>query len=347
MIKILPFLLIIIWGCGKPIEGKDKKFLSPLINEVHEKDLLKTRMSLNFNYLPLKGKIKGQSKFWSGNSWRLNRGAINYRWNSPNKETIGYPSPTSREIFSMPLEKLKELSPSEKYDLYRGRYDFPLKNDIEWISRKDAEDWEGLCHGWAGASLNHPEPRPKNLMNPDGLLIPFGSSDIKALLSYAYSTLILEEDEFLGFRCEDPKNEIDYCHEDLSAGDFHVVLTNLLGLRGKSFVADLERYQEVWNHPITSYDSVILQNIKNKDFHKVIIRTTLTYLEVIEKNSWEPLALSKMENVVTFEYELALDKKGNISGSRWRTRERPDFLWIIPERENFKGDLSMIHDLLN
>ncbi len=339
--------LLLLWGCGKPIEEKEKKSSSLLISEVHEKKILKIRMSLNFNYLPLKGRITGQSKFWSGNSWRLNRGAINYRWNSPLKETIGYLSPSTREIFSMPLEKLKELSPSEKYDLYRGRYDFPLKNSIEWISRRDAEDWEGLCHGWAGASLNHPEPKPKNMMNPDGLLIPFGSSDIKALLSYAYSTLILSEEEFLGFRCEDPNNEIDHCHEDLKASDFHVALTNLIGLRGRSFVADLERYKEVWNHPITSYSSEILQNIKNRNSHKIILRTTLAYLDVIEKNSWERLDNPKMENQITFEYELTLDEKGNITGSKWRSRERPDFLWIIPERENFAGDLTKIHDLLN
>ena len=347
MTKALTLFLLIIWGCGKPIEEKEKKFMSPLVSEVHEKKLLKTLMSVNFNYLPLKGKIRGQNKFWSGNSWRLNRGAINYRWNSPHKETIGYLSPTTREILNMPVEKLKELSPSEKYDLYRGRYDFPLKNKIEWISRSDAEDWEGICHGWAGASLNHPEPKPKNLMNPDGILIPFGSSDIKALLSYAYSTIILDEDEFLGLRCEDAKSETDKCHEDLSAGDFHIVLTNLLGLRGKSFVADLERYQEVWNHPITAYKSVVLQNIKNSNSHKVIVRTTLTYLDVIEKNSWERLDIPSMENVITFEYELALDEKGNIINGQWRTRERPDFLWVIPARENFDGELSMIHHLLN
>lgn len=345
MIKIF-FLLLILWGCGKPIEGKERKSSSAILSEVHEKKLLKTWMSLNFNYLPLKGQIKGKPRFWSGNSWRLNRGAINYRWNSPGKETIGYLSPSRREIFSMPLEKIKELSPSEKYDLYRGRYDYPLKNSVESSVRRDASDWEGLCHGWAGASLNHPEPAPKYLINPDGLTIPFGSSDIKALLSYAYSTLLLDKEEFLGFRCEDPKSEKDNCHEDLTAGDFHIVLTNLIGLRGKSFVADLDRYQEVWNHPITSFNSIVLQNLKNQKSHKVILRTTLNYLDAIEKNSWEKLENPSMENIITFEYELSLDHKGNIIGSKWRTRGRPDFLWIIPAQDNFEGELSGIQDLL-
>jgi hypothetical protein len=42
----------------------------------------------------------------------------------------------------------------------------------------------GLCHGWAPASITYAEPKPITVTNADGITIPFGSSDIKAQLTY-------------------------------------------------------------------------------------------------------------------------------------------------------------------
>ena len=42
--------------------------------------------------------------------------------------------------------------------------------------------WEGLCHAWAPATLALENPAPVELTNPNGLKVPFGSSDIKALI---------------------------------------------------------------------------------------------------------------------------------------------------------------------
>lgn len=347
MTKFILVLLLSLIACGKPINDKtDQSYKSPLLAGVSEENLLSMSVFLNFHLLPLRGEIKNRKKLWSGNSWQLIKGAINYRWNSPKKETIGYLSPSRREIFSMPQWKLEELSPSEKYDLYMGRYDYPLKNEVEWIARQATMEWEGLCHGWAGASLNHAEPGPKVMVNPDGLEIPFGSSDVKALLSYAYSKIILNENELLGKRCEEKIIIQDHCDNDLTAMSFHAILANFLGLRGKSFVADLDRYKEVWNYPILSYESKILSLTKTSSGKTAIIRTSFDYLDVMEKNSWEIRPNSSIVSKMTVEYELFLNKEGNMVGSKWLSRNRPDFIWIIPTREKFKGYLSGVHDLL-
>lgn len=345
MIKIA--LLILLTSCGKPIIDKSQgPSRNALQSIVLEEELLSYTTYLNFNLLPLWGKVKNKQGVWSGNPWKLNKGGINFRWNSPQKEGFNYLSPTWRELMSMPQEQLARLAPSEKYDLYMGRYDYPLKNEIALQVRQNAEDWEGICHGWAGATLNHPEPQARVMVNPDGLEIPFGSADIKALLSYAYSKVLLTENQLIGKRCGDTRaNQGDQCENDLTAKSFHSILSNILGLRGKSVVADLDRYQEVWNHPIISYQSKILAMNSIPNGKIVTLRTVIEYLDVIEKNSWNPIVPAAMISKMTLEYELHLDREGNMTGSKWLSRERPDFLWVIPRPETFEGYLMNVKDL--
>lgn len=180
MIKIFA-LLLLLSSCGKPIEEeKTRKEVSTYVSGVSENILLETSMSYNFDLLPLEGKVRGSGRYWSGSSWRSSQGSINLRWNTPSKEGFGHKSPTRREVFTYPIKKMKELSPAEKYDLYMGRYDYPLKWEVDFFARGGTADWEGICHGWAGASIHHEEPNPKVVKNPDGIEIHFGSSDIKA-----------------------------------------------------------------------------------------------------------------------------------------------------------------------
>lgn len=339
--------LFIICGCGKPItESKETaRYISALHEGISTEILLDRTMSLNFDYLPLKGELRKKDRFWSGDSWRLNRGAINLRWNSPEKEGFDYLSPGPREAYTYPKAMLERLSPAEKYDLYMGRYDYPLRWEVDSLARMGSQSWEGLCHGWAGATVNHPEPSPKIMTNPDGVEIPFGSSDIKALLSYAYSKVLIKDEESLGKRCEEDNALLsENCDDDLSALSFHVVVSNKIGLRSQTLIADMDRYKEVWNHPILSYESTIEKMVSAPHGRTAVIRTKLIYLDVVEKNSWEkhPSVKSRM----TVKYELKIDKAGNIIDGRWLTRERPDFLWTIEGREKFEGYLGGVMDLL-
>lgn len=347
-------LAFVLCSCGKPITSSDfetSTFKNALgYDGVSESILLDLSMSLNFDLLPLEGKVTSNGKYWSGDSWRFNQGSINMRWNTKEKEGFKYFSPTRREVITMPPELMKQLSPSEKYDLYMGRYDFPLRWEVDWMARTGSEDWEGLCHGWAGATINHPEPESKTLINPDGVPVYFGSSDIKALLSYAYSKVLIRDEESLGKRCEkdningNTSTDEDYCDDDLSPVSFHAVLTNYLGLRGRSVIADIDRFKEVWNHPIVKYESVIERTTRSATGRTLQLRTKITYLDVVNKNSWEKH--SPLHSFMTMKYELQLDQKGNITGGKWLSRERPDFFWTIKKVEKFDGYLSGISDLL-
>lgn len=347
MIKLLFFGLFFISGCGKPIIEKNdpQKNKNALTQGVSEELILDMKMSLNFDLLPLKGETREKEKFWSGDSWRLSRGAINFRWNSPAEESFNYRSPGSREVSAMTLDELKKLSPSEKYDLLMGRYDYPLKYEVDSLARTGVESWEGLCHGWAGASLNHEEPTEKMMTNPDGVQIPFGVSDIKALLTYTYSKFLIGEGQSNGKRCENDSTYIDEnCDDDLTAVAFHAVLTNKLGLRGESFIADVDRFKEVWNHPILSYESTIQKMTATPAGKTAIITTKLSYIDVVERNSWE--SLPDVISYMTVKYELKIDRLGNMVSGSWISRERPDFVWTVTRPEVFTGYLSGVQMLI-
>lgn len=347
MIKHL-FVLFLIWGCGKPIVDKtlSSEERNSILTGVSENIILDTRMSANFDLLPLKGEVKKSGKFWSGDSWRLDRGSINNRWNTASKEGFGYRSPTRREAFTMPVDKIKTLSPSEKYDLFMGRYDYPLKNEVDFYARLGTASWEGICHGWAGATLNHEEPGPVVKINPDGIEIHFGASDIKALLSYAYSKILIRDEESIGKRCDEDDGDStnENCDDDLSAESFHVVLANKLGLRGQSVILDIDRYREVWNHPVTKYESILEKMFSTPKGKKAIVRTKITYVDVVQKNSWQKH--TPVYSHMTTRYELDIDTNGNIVKGKWLSKERPDFIWTIPKAEYFEGYLSGIKKLL-
>lgn len=340
---IRSLILLLLMACGKPIEGeKERSFTSPLLAGVAEEIFLNLSMSKNFDLLPLSGSVTKGEEFWTGDSWRLIKGSINQRWYSPTQIGFNYSSPHPSLLKKMTLNELKALSPAEKFDLWRGRYHYPLKRVVEEEALSGKENWEGLCHGWAGASMNHPEPAPIRAMNPDGILIPFGSSDLKALLSYAYSRAVVLEGDDLGKRCDD--DSPDSCDEDLSPAALHIVLTNKLGLRGQSIIADIDRYQEVWNHPIIDFESTV-KRIQKKDMKRIVtLSTSLTFVDVSELNSWEKTKpiLGKM----TVEYDLTLDPAGNIIGGRWLGRDRPDFLWTVGKMEKFTGLMEHLEILL-
>lgn len=304
----------------------------------------------DFNSLPLAGTVLPSEKYWSGDYWALKKGNINYRWYAKNKIGFSLNSPTKERARSMTIPQLAELSPTEKYDLYTGRYDYPLRNEVNGIADPSAESWEGICHGWSPASLNHNEPKSKLLRNPDGIEIPFGSTDIKALISYYYAYKYNPTDTHqMGRRCfKDPgmfrSPEERDCNNDLNAGAFHVILANRIGKDGKGFIADLNRYKEVWNHPITSYKSVIMSRVANG----VRMKTTVTYVAG-NGIDWQPvLGTPKQEyKTADYEYIVELNSSGQVTGGEWISKQRPDFLWLVSRPREFTGTLSRLEDLLD
>lgn len=306
-----------------------------------------------FSSLPLAGQVSETKKYWSSDYWPLFKGNINFRWNSTNPIGFNLVSPSKEEALRMTSQELAQLAPSEKYDLYTGKYTYPLRNQVKKRVSPRRKEWEGICHGWAAAALNHNEPEPKVLTNPDGIKIPFGSSDIKALISYYYAyhydPVTTHQ---MGRRC----NGTRFCADDMNAGAFHIVLTNKMGLEKKSFITDIENGREVWNQVASQYKTEVIDanlspvSSSAKGTVKVIrVKTIVRYVLNIVKNSWLPSNGTSMATFkdYLYEYDLDIDKNGQIIGGDWRSKVRPDFLWLVKPATQFGGPFIKLRRLLN
>ena len=311
-------------------------------------------LETRFTILPIKGQVIKPKKYWSGDYWPLSKGLINYRWNASSLKSVI--APDKQQAKSWTYEDLKQLSPAEKFDLLNGRYWYPFRDEVESNANYNAKRWEGICHGWAPASMNHNEPVAKTLKNRDGILIPFGSSDIKAILSYFYAYPYQVPDTHqMGRRCEGGMiNNSEDCRQDLNAGAFHIVMANRIGIDSNGFIADMNRYKEVWNHPIIAYDSKIIKergivfHSANGAIRTVRLKTKVSYIDET-KNTWEPVMGTKSQVIKTqeFKYDLDLNVKGEIIGGQWRSIERPDFLWIKEKPQRYSGNYLRLPELLN
>lgn len=309
--------------------------------------------------LPLAGTIEIGPKGWSGGYWASQKGGINIRWNTPSQEGFKYTSPTKTQVMNMSLAELATLAPTEKYDLLTGNYDYPMRALAATAANEHAPDWAGICHGWSPAAINHNEPTPKVLTNPDGIQIPFGSSDIKALLSYYYAHHHKTDSSHqIGLRCffGSWMGGARACQEDLNAGAFHIVISNMLGLRKEGFVADVDRYKQVWNQPVVAYESKVLsnnlpvsKNAATSAVKEMKISTTFFYVDESDNSTWEVVHGTKEQFISkkVYEYNLEINAAGEIVGGTWESKERPDFLWNKEKATEFKGILSHLPELLN
>jgi hypothetical protein len=322
-----------------------------LISGDYEVDLYSLPLSAQLSNVP-----------WSGDYWPSYHGGISYRWNhtsTSDDDRVYY------DLIDMNYIKdqdIKQLSPSEKFDILNFDHNYTLTNmerrRTNIISSRGIEDipeWFGLCHAWAPATFLFSEPSPVMMTRADGKQVYFGSSDIKALLvhflhknpgrSYFVSRRCRVEDKklkkqlSLGQITKEEYNDImnsENCR-GINPGSFHIILTNLIGLRDQGFVADVTRGGEVWNQSVFSYKSKIVkiyegklhENVAAETASEVKIETRMNYIAEIQ-HSWDaqnPQDRRYNTKQLVYKYWLELDKNGFIIGGSWSSKTRPDFLW--------------------
>jgi hypothetical protein len=338
--------------------------------------------------LPKTGKLADDRLGWSESYWPSNKGGISYRWAHPDPQPFKYRLHTKEELMKMSQEEIGRLSPAELYDITNDDYNYSLtRKALSLYSTRDLW-WEGICHGWAQAAINYPEPAPVLYTNKAGIRIPIGSSDVKALLAmheaYNYKG---EKFAFAGRRCkvngkvvgeaddrDHPSHRLYPAPElaespdcrDVNAGAFHVIISNMLGLLGKGFVADIDRFNDVWNQPITGFTSSIVGDEEVTAVHsargvarRVRVKLKMQYGEELQFFKPELAAqgkknfVSKLPVTMTphqefryrdYEYFLELNASGNIIGGEWITSTRPDFMWMYGRSSDFKsGPINLTH----
>lgn len=331
------------------------------------------RITTQFNALPLKAELSNTHYIWSDTFWPANKGGIAYRWNAePNPQNFKYRMLSKNEVMSARLSDLEKLSPAEKYDIFMGNYNYPLTKKV--LSMNSPRDlwWEGICHGWAQAAVMHIEPARNDLKNADGVVVPFGSTDVKGLLDLYYAKVHQTNKRFqIGRRCKvtgkvpgegdrrdrvtaEPssrqRNSSDCA--DINAGAFHLALANMIGIQDMGMVVEIDRYRDVWNQPVGKYESKIVGRVQTRNGFKVRMRTLMTYGEELnlltpeERNdeggfmSMDPVSGTPNNTTRAREYEyyVELDTNGNVTGGEWISNTRPDFIWSKAGTDRFLND---------
>lgn len=351
--------------------------------------LLLVHYKNKWNELPLKGQLN--EKPWSGDYWATIEGGISFRWNNPRmppEERSGY---DLLDMDNLGDQDLKLLSPSEKYDLFMGDKNWSLTKyerkrtkvmklftkSNEYVKGFTIPRWFGLCHSWAPATILYKSPGPIVVKGKTGLMVPFGASDIKALLTLNMdihdkkNKRNRRKTRFLGSRCEldikkiiesykkgeltenefKKKIDVDSCNDTHPAA-FHISLANLIGHRKMGFVLDMDRGQEVWNQGVYSYESKVEKMAKidpkySNSFttKKYTIFTSMTFVKEV-LHSWKGGIDPKAFKTKEYRYELYLNEDEEILGGKWISDERPDFLWMR-EMPSFDLGLAGMRTLYN
>lgn len=354
-------------------------------DDVNSPNRLERDFVTSFDVFPLSATVPTQRLPWADTYWPSNRGGIAYRWNSrdplfqwsdphfrASDALFRYRSPTRSDVMRMSRQELEQLSPAEKFDIIRGKYEYPLTRRVLKENSPGDAYWEGICHGWAPASVNHPEPLPVDVPNPDGKMIPFGSADVKAILDYYYATVNPSVRQ-MGKNCAGFAlfGSSEKACNDVNPGSFHIALANYVGLRGRAIVADVSGDREMWNNAIYAYAtrveaySRVTASSSSRAARRVLVSTTVRYPSDDQRlpPQWEAtvgkahIEVPEDEKAVlnladfsdkyryesaTYRYWLELDAAGRIVGGEWVGKDHPDYLWIKAPMA-FTGEFSELN----
>lgn len=306
-----------------------------------------------FSQMPLEASMQGTGLVWSSYYWASQSAVIAKRWqyNASNRYHWRYNTYSKSELKSLSPNDINRLSPAEKYDIYNRQYDYPTVKMARRYGNKRAKVWNGICHGMSPATLNHPEPKTVTLTNADGIEVTFYSSDVKGLLGFYYAyTHSDNPSPQVGGRC--PRRDgilgrNKASCKDVDAAAFHIVLANMLGIQGRSFIADIDRWKEVWNHSAYAYKSEVIGKRRTSSGEVVRVKTDITYQG---GDGFEPQMSAVLGTDLErweerhYVYELELNRMGEIVKGKWLSKSRPDFLWFRP-RMSFSGHFSSLSDI--
>lgn len=326
----------------------------------------------NFDNLPTSGESK--IKAWSAHYWPSKYSGIYKRYQ---RTKYSHTIMESDEIRGLSQTSINRLSPAEKFDLLLGRYSLPL-SQVERAKRYGSPDgfipkmqksWRGICNGWSLAAINEPEPGIQAVLrNPYGVEITFYQDDIKALLSRAYNKVADNQIKMIGRRCSgmtsmsntdmDGRVKNSACR-DSNPGTFHILLANIVGRNGDTFIIDRDPGYQVWNQPISGYSMTYgpLMRLSSSSFradkraagtaYLVDIDLKLEY--VTEHVGAKIYPRKRVTKTMDISYSLELDYNHNIIGGEWKSKYYPDFVWLSNAKpaNSYEIPYSKVQMILN
>lgn len=318
-------------------------FISPIWaqswNTANDPKNISNQFMAKMEKLPLAGELSDLRKGWPANHWSNNTGGIAFRWSAGTPEIFNYRKLKLEELKKLKPYQLNELSPAEKFDIFEGKYHYPLTTKVLTENAPTHTAWFGICHGVAPASLYHAEPKLVQLLNRDGISLTFYSSDVAALMSYYYAKMINQPASMVGTRCRASLANRNLPAYQSSCSDthpaaFHIVLSNKLGITKDGFIADVDPLNEVWNHVAIKYRSKVVNttppvstSAKNT-VKRVRIESVVTYASAIAPKFYPVIGTpDAFYSNYSYEYFLDVNLQGVIIGGEWISGSRPDFVW--------------------
>ncbi len=312
---------------------------------------------------------------WSDDYWPIYAGGISARYADPEfpmsgeawKYTEEYLLNTLNEV---PASSTELLSPAQKYDLIMGDESrsltrFGITDGRRYVDADGKiENWMGLCHGWAPASLKVLRPMKKISVAVPGhpAKLDFYASDIKALATALWARGRFSS-LFTGGRCNEKQPERDEngrpkrreCR-DTNPATWHLAITHLVGAQNTGFVFDASWDYEVWNQPVSGYsygyfDPRTKVNVETLEQAEIPVsewsddpskkyRNPATkkivgvWMDVHYRLEIRPerreLETEEFDQSATarYLYDLELDENGRIIGGEWYSHAHPDFIWV-------------------
>lgn len=313
-------------------------------------DRFSTQLEYKFDLLPSSGKLEGDQRPWPGNHWPGNTGSIASRWSQAKPVGFDYKTYSLEELKALAPHKINALSPAEKYDIYMGRFDYPTVKKVWRMFSPLNPDWFGICQGAAIASTFYKEPQSVEVQTKDELNYTFYTSDIKALLSYFHAKKSMKRAVRAGKRCKKNPGEFMWAWEkkacsDINAGEFHVLVSNYVGLMSKSLIIEAERYEAVANHPLEGYSYDIYGTEQTEYGTRYWIGMSIKF-PTVSAPYFDPIVGTSRDFSFgrNYQYYLDVDSEGNIIGGEWITKDRPDFIWT-QEKTQFWGYWQGIGEL--
>lgn len=322
-----------------------------------------------FDKLKMAAAVSRDKLPWSDSYWPNYRGGLAWRWNSSSPADFkSYALPNKDQVTRMSLRQRLELSPAEKYDILTGNWTFPLVDYERKRNNTSDEKWRGLCNGWAAAAAHFREPRPVIVRSVEGIEIPFGASDIKALLAIYMAQFADGGVRLVGARCNTQAKSdwektgdtgfpraLTEC-QDVNPGSFHIVLANYVGEWNQSLVGDLVNGAEVWNYPIYEYKTYLLGEqpptagkAAPGTVRELKVQTDLRLKIEIDPPNAHNFNETGQQDVgdhhLSYQYVLELNAAGEIIGGEWITPLHADFLWTQPAPAQFKQYFSKLGEL--
>ncbi len=327
-----------------------------MIDDANDPGRVFSSYEAGIDNLPTSGTIR--DALWSDTYWPSHFGGAAWRWQvSQTPGTHADADPHVYQVYpawqisELSDEQLALLSPAEKYDIATGRFDYPtVRREVARTSPNDSK-WHGLCHAVAAVTSRFSEPQNTNVVVtlPDGNQhnLMFYSSDIKALLALSADRAVSQTSHGIGQNCQSSDMNSAACW-DTNPGSFYIALANMVGLLKMPILMDVDPGPEVWNAVVKSYSARLTDqdgiSARAAPGTAREVRVDMTLQHTLgARPARGPVGAQFKTQVYAFTLEI--DRRGNIIGGEWITKNRPDSLWKPEDNLVLDGNFSFLKQL--